>query len=414
MRLETEQTTEQRTRQTPLNRPSAEEPVLTTRDLIGASTPGELDLFPLLMLLRTNLWRTLLMGLLGLLVAAGYTYTRKPRYSATASILIPQSTNPSTSSLVLQAATGLDLLGGGYEVYLDILRSHAVSDKLIEQYNLKAHYKTGSLEGAEFTLFNRTGMFAAKEGMVWVTVQDEDPKMAADLANGYFTQLSQLNAHLGITAAGQLRRYYEGEMAKERDQLAQAEAELVQNQEKTGVIQPAVQATAALGAEEAIRAQLRAREIELQGVLQGATQQSPQVVRLNAEIAGLRSQLNGIQSSGGADVGTPAAKQPSQALEFARKERDVKFHEALMEMLTRQYETARQQESKDISMIELLDVARPSPFSDWPPSRAWLSTGLLAGLALGIVWTLLQGLWGIIFNNPLNRARMAALRQGAR
>ena len=191
--------------------------------------------------------------------------------------------------MVLQAATGLDLLGGGYEVYLDILRSHAVQDKLIDQYNLKAHYRTGSLEGAEFTLFSRTGMFAAKEGMLWVTVQDEDPKMAADLANGYFTQLSQLNAHLGITAAGQLRRYYEGEMAKERDQLAQAEADLVKNQEKTGVIQPSVQATAALGAEEAIRAQLRGREIELQGVLQGATQQSPQVVRLNAEIAGLRS-----------------------------------------------------------------------------------------------------------------------------
>ena len=94
MRLETEQTTEQRTRQNPLNRPSPDEPVITTRDLIGASTPGELDLFPLLMLLRSNLWRIVLMGLLGALIAAGYTYTRKPRYSATASILIPAIDEP--------------------------------------------------------------------------------------------------------------------------------------------------------------------------------------------------------------------------------------------------------------------------------------------------------------------------------
>ena len=386
---------------------------MTTRDLIGATTPGELDLFPLLMLVRLNLWRILLLGLLGLLVAAGYTYTRKPRYSATASILIPQSNNnPSASSLVLQAATGLDLLGGGYEVYLDILRSHAVQDKLISDYNLKAHYRTGSLEGAEFMLFNRTGMFAAKEGMLWVTVQDEDPKMAANLANGYFTELSQLNAQLGITAAGQLRRYYEGELAKEKNLLADAEAQLVQSQQKTGILEPLTKAGAALGTEENIRAQLRAREIDLQGLLQGSTPQNPQVVRLNAEIAGLRSQLAGTQTGGGADVGIPTSQQPAEALDYVHKQRNVKFHEALMDMLTRQYETARQQESKDISMIELLDVARPSPASDWPPSRAWLSTGFLAGLGLGVLLTLLQGFTRIIASNPANRSRMRALARG--
>jgi tyrosine-protein kinase Etk/Wzc len=403
---------EERLAAEPLVSAPVTEAPLTAADLIGASTPGELDLFPLLMLMRSHLWRTILCAFLGLLLAGFYTYTRKPRYASTASILIPQQNNPSAASAALQAATGLDLLGGGYEVYIDILKSHAVEDKLIQQYNLEQHYKVFDLAGAEGILFSRTSMFAGKEGMVWVTVQDEDPKMAADLANSYFAELSQLNARLGISAAAQLRRYYEAEMVKEKDALGDAEVALEQSQEKNGLLEPQTQASAALNAEENTRAQLRARQVELQALLQGATAQNPDVVRLQAQIAGLEGQLRAEESTGGPDVGTPQSKEPQQALDYIRKQREVKFHEALLDMLTRNYESARQQESKDISMVELLDTARPSHFKEWPPKKLWLVTGFAVGLAFGILWTALEAFYSVLTHNPRNRARFDALARG--
>ena len=385
---------------------------VTARDLIGASRPGELDLFPLAMLFRAKLGRTLLCMLLGLLIASVYSYTRKPRYSATATILIPQQNTASAANMALQAATGLDLSSGGYEVYLDILRSRTVQDKLIADFNLESHYRVPNLEAAESSLFKRTVTFSSKEGLLMVTVQDEDPKMAADLANAYFTQLSQLNAHLGILAAGQLRRYYEGEMVKEKNALGDAEVALEQSQEKNGVVEPLAQAGAALGAEESTRAQLRARQIELQGLLQGATAQNPSVVRLQSEIAALESQLQAFKTFGGPGVGTPAEKQPAQALESIRKQREVKFHEALLDMITRQVEATRQQESKDISMIEVLDPARSTRFPVWPPSRTWMFIGGILGFVFGLILSAFEGVYKVVMANPINQRRMQELVRG--
>lgn len=382
------------------------------RDLFGASTPGELDLFPFAMLLRVNLRRTLLCALVGLILAAIYAHTRKPRYAATATILIPQQNNASASNLALQAATGLDLFTGGYEVYLDILHSRTVQDKLIADHNLQARYKARTVQAAEDILLQRSFILASKEGLLVVTVQDEDAKMATVLANAYFTELSHLNAQLGITAAGQLRRYYEGEMVKEKNALADAEVNLERSQTMTGVVEPQVQANVALGAEESTRADLRARQIELQGLLQGATAQNPNVVRLQSEIAGLEGQLRAFQTSGGPSIGTPEAQQPAQALDHIRKLREVKFHEALLEMITRQVEGARQQESKDISMIEVLDTARPTPFTVWPPSRTWMLIGAGAGLFFGLLLSVLQGIGAVIMANPVNRRRVRALVRG--
>jgi uncharacterized protein involved in exopolysaccharide biosynthesis len=387
-------------------------PAAKPRDLIGGAKPGELDLFPFAMLLRAHLWRTLLLAFLGVVLAAVYAHTRKPRYAATATILIPQQNNGSAANLALQAATGLDLFGGGYEVYLDILHSRTVQDKLIAEFNLQAHYQVPNIESAEGMLFKRSFIFAGKEGLLIVVVQDEDPKLAADLANGYFTELSQLNARLGITAAGQLRHYYEGEMVKEKDALADAEVALEQSQQKTGVVEPQVQANVELGAEENTRAQLRARQIELQGLLQGATAQNPDVIRLQSEIAGLEGQLRAFQTSGGPGIGTPASQQPAQALDYIRKLRDVKFHEALLDMITRQVENARQQESKDISMIEVLDAARPTPFPVWPPSRDWMLIGAAAGLVLGLLLSVAEGVYATMMTNPINQRRMREFLRG--
>ncbi len=391
---------------------AADVPPVTMRDLTGASQPGELDVFPFLMLIRANLWRIAICGLVGLLLAAAFAYTRKPRYSSKSSILIPQQT-PSAANAALQAATGLDLLGGGYEVYIDILKSRAVQDKLIEQYNLEVHYGVpGSLTAAEAILNSRTSMFAGKEGLVEVTVQDEDPKMAADLANSYFDELSQLNARLGTSAAGQLRRYYEAEMVRQQGVLDDAEVALEKSQEKSGVLEPQTQASAALNAVEATRSQLRQRQVELQALLQGATPQNPQVQRLQAEIAGLEGQLHAEEVGGGANVGVPESKEPAEALDYVRKEREVKLQEALLDIITRQYESARQQESKDISMVELLDVARPAKVKTWPPKKLWLSAGLAIGLIFGILWTALGAFFSIFTQDPRNRVRFDALKRG--
>jgi tyrosine-protein kinase Etk/Wzc len=306
----------------------------------------ELDLFKLALLIRKNLWRIFFFAVVGFLVGLMMALTTKPTYTSTAALLVPQPSS-GANSLAMQLAGGLGALdlGGGssYEVYEDILHSRTVADGLIERYQLKQVYGTKEMLPTRLILAKRTLIMSSKEGLVRVTVEDTDPKRATDLANGYLSYLDRLNQDLAITSAGQQRAFFEREMIKEKNALADAEVDLKRTQELTGVLVPQNQAIASLNAEENTRAQIRVRQVQVDALLQGATDQNPEVIRLRAEIAGLQTQLQAMRGKGGSDItGLPASKSPEIALESLRKAREVKFHEALFEILSRQYKTAKE------------------------------------------------------------------------
>jgi tyrosine-protein kinase Etk/Wzc len=375
------------------------------------SKRGELDLFLLAMLVKRKGRRTILMAVAGLFVVLFALFFTKPRYSATAALLVPQPSSSGASIALKLAMGGLDLGGGTSEVYQDILESRTVADRLIAQYRLKDVYKVNSQLVAEKVLASRTKIVTSKEGLVKVTVQDEDPKRAADMANSYLAELDRMNEGLAITSAGQQRLYFEREMVKEKDALANAEVELKKTEEETGMLVPQSQTAANLGAIEQTRAQLRVRQVQLGALLQGATPENPNVLRLQAEISGLESQLQAMQNGSGGTIATgiPTSKTPERALEYIRKEREVKFHEAVFGLLAKQYELAKQEEAKTVSMIEVLDSATVPEHKTWPPKTLFCLLGVVGGALFGVAWTLLESFLQTIMSNPDNQKKYQAL-----
>jgi tyrosine-protein kinase Etk/Wzc len=378
----------------------------TARMNIENDSSREVDLFELALLLRHKIFLILAASAAGFLIALLVVLNMKPIFSSTAVLLVPQA-NPSASSLALQMATGgLDLVGGGYEIYEDILRSRTVADRMIARYQLKQVYQTKDLATTRAVLAKRTLLESSKEGLVRITVEDTDPKRAADIANTYLDELDKMNQSLAITSAGQQRAYFEREMVKEKDALADAEVELKQTQEKTGILIPQNQALASLNAAESTRAQIRLLQVQLGAALQGATEQNPEVVRLRAELSRLEGQLQAMQTGGTSDVSSlPNSKAPEIALDNLRKAREVKFHETLFEMLARQYEVAKQNEAKTISMIEVLDRAVPAEHKSWPPRTLFCLLGLIGGGVVGVCLVLAQSLLRKVMTNPENRRK---------
>ena len=255
-------------------------------------------------------------------------------------------------------------------------------------------------------------MWLIAEGLLQVTVEDEDPQLAATIANSFLTELEGLNHQLSITSAGLQRKYFEQQMVQEKNALEDAEVALQQSQEKNGSLEPQVQASVSLGASEGVRAQLRAKQVELEALLQGETEQNPEVKRTRAEVAQLEGQLGALQSGGGVAEGTPANKAPAQELAFVRATREVKFHETLFEGLQRQYEIFKEQEAKDFSQIEVLDPAEAPRTKSWPPRSRFSLIGLFVGAVLGVALTLLRALSRTVMSNPTNRTRAQALISG--
>lgn len=305
------------------------------------------------------------------------------KYTAVTQLLPPQQNQSSITSMLTQlnplaAALGKDMgLKTPSDVYVGMLRSRSVADGIIQGLQLQQVYKTKKLVDAREKLKSRTDITTAKDGIISIAVEDTSPDRAASIANEYVDQLRTMTQHLAITEAGQRRLFYEGQLETAKNNLSQAEVALKQTEEKTGLILPEGQARVVIESIAKLQAQIATTEVQLQRIRVFATDQNPQVAVLEQELSALRSQLEKAehdQEVGNGRIQISTSQVPESGLEYIRRLRDVKYHEALFEMLAKQYEAAKLDESKEAAVIQVIDPAiKPEKKSG--PARSLMVLG---------------------------------------
>jgi len=382
---------------------------------VSASPPRELDLFAFVLMLLRHLPFILGCGAVALLFMTVDMVRAKPRYASTAVMIVPQNSfDRKVSAELSMGAAGLlsgGATGSNLELYVDMVKSRTVADRIIDDYDLKTVYSNSNIEQDELTLASRTKIESEREGLIRVTVEDTSRERAAALANDYFHQLDLLNSHLVLSSVGEERAYLERELLKEKDALADAEVALKQIQETTSGVPPEAVASAQLTALELTRVQLRGDQVKLDALLTGETEENPEVIRLRGEINGLTRQLGDLQSgSASASNGTPTSQVPEQTLLYARRLRDVKFHEELYGLLEKEFEEAKQQEAKTPSIVQVLDPAVPSLHKAWPPRMYYCILAAIFGTVVGVVLVALWALIGAYMRHPENTEKLRQLK----
>jgi tyrosine-protein kinase Etk/Wzc len=361
---------------------------------------GEIDLIDLTAILLREKKTILKFGLaLSILAAAVVYLVMKPMYTAEAVFLPPQ--NSPVNNVALQLTSQLGSLGGAAlglknpgDVYVGILGSRTVADSLVQKFNLQQVYDTKRLSDSIKKLQNRSTFVSGKNMLISIKVEDHDPKRAADLANGYLDALRNQNSRLALTEASQRRLFFEQQLELEKNALADAEVDLKKTQEQTGLIVPAGQAQVQIEEMSQIRAQIAGHQVELAALRQAATDQNPRVIQLQTQIAGLQQELQKLQSDPGrhqpGSVELSTAKVPELALEYVRKQREVKYHEVLFELISKQYEAARLDESRDAPVLQVVDRAIvPDHKSGFPRTLMVLVAGIVGSL-IGMVYVVLK------------------------
>ena len=340
----------------------------------------------------------------------------KPTYTATATFLPPNSTSSNSSALLSQLGAFSGGLGGGGSalgalggmkdqgaIYVGILESRSVADDLIRQFDLQKIYKTKKMSSTEKALANHTKFVPGKDTLVKVNVEDHDPKRAADMANAYLAALSKQNDRLALTEAAQRRAFFERQLETQKNQLADAEVELAKTEEQTGMIHPSGQAQLQMLTIAQTRAAISSREIQLEAMSQGATDQNPEMVRLRSEIVGLKAQLAQLENSSAkgspGDIEVPTSKVPQLTLDYVRKERELKYHETLYELLLRQFESAKLDESRSAPMMQVIDYAVVPDTKSGPPRVPLTLLSAMLGGLLVAGWILGHATWGRLSNN---------------
>lgn len=396
-------------------------------ELLNGAEPSapdsrNVDFLDLLVLLARNR-RLILTTALVLFAASGLvSFLMKPTFTALAVILPPQQQQSSAAAMAGQLGMMAGIAGGGAasifkspgELYVGILEGNSIADRLIDSYHLRSVYHKKTLVDTRAALKNHTVLTAEKNGLISISVTDSDPQRASGLANGYVDELHALNSTLAVTEAAQRRVFFDQEMVSEKAALAAAEEDLKATQQKTGIIQVTGQAEVIIRSIAELRAEISSREVELQAMRTYATDQNPDAVRIAQEISSMREQLAKLENSQSAqqpgDIALPSGRVPEAALEYSRKLREVKYHEALYDLLLRQYEAARIDEAKSAPLVQVVDRATPPDKKSGPHRLLVAIGGGVAGFFLGIVYVLLRRGFQRMKETPETSARLQELR----
>jgi tyrosine-protein kinase Etk/Wzc len=357
------------------------------------------------------------------LLAGVFVLVVPSKYTATTTVMPPQQ-NTSMSSALLGQLSGSSALasvaGAGLglknpnDMYVSLFQSRTIEDSMVRRFGLKDRYKKKKESDAR-TAFEKhtTVALGTKDGLIRITATDGDPKEAADIANGYVDEFKKLSATLAISEASRRRIFFEQQLLDAKENLTTAEEAMKHTEQSTGVLQIDSQARSLIESAANLRAQVVAKEVQLQGMRSYATEDNPDVVTAEQQLAALKAQLAklaGTDQDSGSDFIVPKGKVPEAGMEYIRRLRDVKYYETISELIAKQFEIAKLDEARQGSIIQVVDVAVTPDRRSFPKRTITVLVATLLGFVVACVWCTFAEGFRRMLGNPADSHRLASLR----
>jgi capsule polysaccharide export protein KpsE/RkpR len=370
-------------------------------------------------ILRAGVYALLASMLIAILIPA--------RYESVTRLMPPDSPSGLGLGMLSMVAgrAGLDGLGAiagdalgmknSGALFVGVLQSQTLQDRLIQQFNLMRVYHDGKVEDARKDLAEHTDISEdRKSGIISVGVTDHDPKRASAMAKSYVDELDRLVAKVSTSAARRERIFLEERLKAVKGELDDSAKKFSDFASKNSAIDIPAQGRAMVDAAARLQGGLIAAQSELEGLKQVYTEDNVRVRSARARMDELQKKLNEIGSAGtegGAKVDDslfPSIRRlPILGVTYADLYRRTKIEETVYELLTEQYEMAKVQEAKEIPSVKVLDAAIVPTKKTFPPRAVIIALGTLLGLALAMTWIAVKTQWeSVEANDPRKRLAM--------
>jgi uncharacterized protein involved in exopolysaccharide biosynthesis len=363
------------------------------------------------------------------LLGLGIAFSIPKQYKSTTSIMPPDQ--PGMSSMLLAALSGhlgslgtLGTLAGGLganhtsaDLFVDLLRSGTVSGYLIDRFNLQhVYHKRYRVDTAKHLARLTKITEDKKSGVITIEVEDTDRARARDIAQGYLDELNQLVVRTNTSAAHRERVFIENRLHSAQADLEDAEVKLSRFSSSNNAIDIKEQTHAMVDAGARVQAELIVEQSGLQSLRQIYGDNNVRVRESKARIASLQAQLARMAGSsvetdaGGKDESTtgspeshdaaelypPLRELPRLAVPYADLYRRVQVQEAVFELLTQQYETARIEEAKDVPPVNVIDPPGIPEKKSFPPRLLLTLLFTFMAFALASALILARYYWSVM------------------
>ena len=364
----------------------------------------------------------------GLVVSTAIAFLIPKRYVATAQVMPPDFSSSSDLINALPALSsdsdgpgagaGAAAAGGGVmglankllglnstgQLMIGVLNSRTITDSIIQRFGLQELYSTTYPEDTRKELADYTDFEEdSKSGIITITVEDKSPERAAAIAQAYPDELNRVLSQVNASSAHRERLFVEQRLSEVKVDLDNSAKEFSQFASQNATFDITEQSKAMVGAAADLQAQIITAQSMLRGFQQIYTDSNPRIRQLQAQVAELEAQL---QKMGGKNLSAadssglskddlyPSIRQlPLLGVRYLDLYRRSKIDEAVYELLSKELELAKLQETRNMPTVQVLDLA-VVPEKKASPHRLPLVVGATSMcLFCGMVWIVGMAKW---------------------
>lgn len=328
------------------------------------------------------------------ILAAIVSLVLPKKYTSTGKLLPPLLSGESMeisgiSSMLAGAGLPVGMGATPSDLFSALLKSRTVLDSVIERCELKGYYKKKTMVETREYLIKVTRIEVSPEGIISISVIDKDPNMAAKISSSYIKHLDKLNRETSMTVGKRNRLFLEERLKEVKDDLEMVEDSVKKFQERHHIVSLPDELEQAVSIMSDLLARKITKEIELGMIRMYATEENPEVIKINKEISLIEKQLKDIgyepdPKKFGVGFSVPLKDVPEISLTLARLMRDVEVKQEVFAVLTEQYEKAKLREVRDTPTVEVLDKPEPPEKRSFPKRTKIVIVAFVLSLFVGI------------------------------
>lgn len=344
---------------------------------------------------------------------AGFASARiQPRiYTSKATILTPKdSAGPSLAGSLgaMVGGGGRDGGGGGglnfgallggsavspnLDMFLALLRSRTLRLEVVEE----AQKTLGADVGGKIVSVTPD---TREKGVVSLTVEATDPRVAAEIANSYFTQLDRMIERYADQASQRQKVFYADQLQRAAREVAAAEESLLKFQAENHIIPLDGPTKGAIDATAGLRGTIMGLEMQREVMRMRLTDQHPQMRELDKQIAEVKKQYSknlfglpmDLPSEGTGGRGTrkeffvSTDKMTPVQFAYMKLYRNLRIQEAFYTGALQGLEQMKYTDNNPNARVEMLDPALVPGGPSRPNVMGIVQAAAAGGFLMGIL-----------------------------
>ena len=333
----------------------------------------QIDMLDILLILAKRKWFIIIVTIVVSIGVVTYSLLTPEIWTSTATILpinneVSSFSFSSTLSGLQSSLLGKSFTSSGTNL-VTVMNSRTFSEDIINRFDLidyfdiTVHDSLVRMHEAldDFGSEMRTIVLDEESGLIMIAINSKDKYLSAEIANYFVTKIEYYNLTTSKSKGRERREFIERRLTDVKQEIDDLSTLMLNFQKENKVLLLNEQVKAIIEIFAKLEAEKRTIEMERDFLVQNYSTDSPQVITADQKLKIINEKINSLKkTSENTDYLFELDEVADLSLNYGYIKTQLEIKKRVYEFLYPQYESAKIEEVKDLSTVEVIDNAKPA------------------------------------------------------